>query len=108
MGIADRLKDLKTKATGAAAERSDKLHEAVEKATTVADERTGGKYREHIQKAGAKADSLLEGLKGSEGQAQAEGAASSQAPEAAQAPEAPAEAADRTSPAEGEHSTAAP
>jgi hypothetical protein len=65
MGITDRLKDLKTKAVDATVERSDKIHEAVEKAATTADERTGGKYRERIQQAGAKADSLVDSLKGS-------------------------------------------
>jgi F0F1-type ATP synthase membrane subunit b/b' len=64
MGITDRLKDLKTKAVDATVERSDKIHEAVEKAATTADERTGGKYRERIQQAGAKADSLVDSLKG--------------------------------------------
>jgi DNA-binding protein H-NS len=63
MGLADRLKDLRTKATDATVERSDKIHEAVEKVAATADQRTGGKYREHIQKAGAKADSLVDSLK---------------------------------------------
>jgi hypothetical protein len=75
MGITDRLKDLKTKAVDATVERSDKIHEAVEKAATTADERTGGKYRERIQQAGAKADSLVDSLKGSAQPAGAEEAA---------------------------------
>jgi hypothetical protein len=66
MGIADKLKDLKTKAVDATAEHSDKIHEAVEKAAATADERTGGKYSERIQKAGAKASSLVDGIAGSE------------------------------------------
>jgi adenylate kinase family enzyme len=66
MGIADRLKDLKTKAVDATAERSDKIHEAVEKVATVADERTGGKYHERIQNASAKAGNLVDGLKDSD------------------------------------------
>jgi DNA-binding protein H-NS len=74
MGIADRLKDLKTKATEATVERSDKIHEAVEKATAAADQHTGGKYGERLQKVGAKADSLVEGLRGTDTQAAAEGA----------------------------------
>jgi hypothetical protein len=72
MGIADRLKDLKTKAVDATAERSDKIHEAVEKVATVADERTGGKYHERIQSASAKAGCLVDGLKDSEGEAAAQ------------------------------------
>lgn len=63
MGISDRLKDLKTKATDAAAEHSDKLHEAVDRVATVADERTRGKYSERIQKVGAKADGMVESFK---------------------------------------------
>jgi hypothetical protein len=68
MGIADRLKDLKTKAAEATAEHSDKLHEAVEKVASTADARTGGKYHERIQNAGAKAGSLVDGLAASEQQ----------------------------------------
>jgi hypothetical protein len=73
MGISDRLKDLKTKAVDATVERSDKIHEAVEKVASTADERTGGKYRERIQNASAKAGSLVDGLKGSEQEAGAQG-----------------------------------
>ena len=62
MGLADRLKDLKTKAVDATAERSDKIHEAVEKVATTADERTGGKYHDRIQKAGAKAAGLVDSV----------------------------------------------
>jgi hypothetical protein len=72
MGIADRLKDLKTKAVDATAERSDKIHEAVEKVATVADERTGGKYHERIQNASAKAGGLVDGLKDSDRDASAQ------------------------------------
>ncbi len=74
MGIADRLKDLKTKAVDATAERSDKIHEAVEKVASTADARTGGKYSERIHSASAKAGSLVDGLKGSEEEAAGEGA----------------------------------
>lgn len=63
MGLTDKLKDLRSKAEEAVVERSDQIHNAVEKAATVADERTGGKYSERIQKAGAKADGLLDSLK---------------------------------------------
>ncbi|HSZ14096.1 MAG TPA: antitoxin [Solirubrobacteraceae bacterium] len=62
MGLADRLKDLKAKAVDATAERSDKIHEAVEKVATTADERTGGKYHDRIQKAGAKAAGLVDSV----------------------------------------------
>jgi hypothetical protein len=81
MGIADKLKDLKTKAVDATAEHSDKIHEAVEKAVATADERTGGKYSERIQHAGAKAGSLVDGFAGSEQAPDAQSQAA--APEAA-------------------------
>ncbi len=95
MGLSDRLKDLKTKAVDATAERSDKIHEAVEKVATTADARTGGKYRERIQSASAKAGSLVDGLKGSEEEAPGEGGDAAPvdtqaAPEAGGAGEAPA------------------
>jgi hypothetical protein len=83
MGISDRLKDLKTKATDAAAEHSEKLHEAVDKAATVADQRTGGKYSERIQKVGAKADGLVESIAATDAPAHGEGGQGAQA----QAPE---------------------
>jgi antitoxin protein of toxin-antitoxin system len=66
MGIADKLKDLKTKAVDATVEHNDKIHGAVEKAAATADERTGGKYHDRIQKAGAKASSIVDGFAGSE------------------------------------------
>ena len=91
MGLTDRLKDLKTKATDAAAEHSDKINEAVEKMASTADQRTGGKYHEHIQKAGAKAGDLVEGLKGADGQApaSADGDAATDGQPAADAGEGP-------------------
>jgi hypothetical protein len=91
MGIADKLKELKTKAVDATAEHSDKIHEAVEKVAATADERTGGKYSERIQKAGAKAGSLVDGFAGSE---QQPGASSGDAPsEDALSADAPSEGA---------------
>jgi len=92
MGIADRLKDLKTKAVDATAEHSDKIHEAVEKVATTADQRTGGKYHERIQQAGAKAGGFVDSLKGPEQQAAANG--SDDAPESSAAAE--SDAPDRT------------
>ncbi len=72
MGIADRLNELKSKAVDATVEHSDKIQEAVEKVASTADQRTGGKYHERIEQVGAKAGSLLDGLKGGPGQAGAE------------------------------------
>jgi hypothetical protein len=62
MDIADRLKGLAKQAEDAAVEHKDQLHEAVQKAEAAADQRTQGKYRERIQKAGAKAHALVEKL----------------------------------------------
>ncbi len=64
MGIADRLNELKSKAVDATVEHSDKIQEAVEKVASTANERTGGKYHERVEQAGAKAGSLLDSLKG--------------------------------------------
>jgi hypothetical protein len=104
MGIADRLKDLKTKAVDATAEHSDKIHEAVEKVAATADERTGGKYSQRIQKAGAKAGSLVDGFTGSEQQGAGDGAQADASTPDASTPDAStadaSTAADASSPAE--------
>jgi ElaB/YqjD/DUF883 family membrane-anchored ribosome-binding protein len=68
MGIADRLRNLTKKAEDAAVEHKDQIHEAVQKAETTADQRTGGKYHEQIVKAGDKADAYVENLKPTEGE----------------------------------------
>jgi ElaB/YqjD/DUF883 family membrane-anchored ribosome-binding protein len=75
MGLADRLKGLTKKAEDAAVEHKDQIHQAVEKAEVTADERTGGRYHEQIQKAGAKADSFVDGLGDAEKKPAAEGTA---------------------------------
>jgi ElaB/YqjD/DUF883 family membrane-anchored ribosome-binding protein len=62
MGLADRLKGLSKKAEDATVEHKDQIQQAVQKAEAVAEERTGGKYHEQIRKAGAKADTFVEGL----------------------------------------------
>ena len=58
----------------------------MEKVASTADERTGGKYHERIQKAGAKAGSLVNGFTGSEQQAGTGEAAGAPAEGAADAP----------------------
>jgi len=62
MGLADKLKNLTKKAEDAAAGHKDQMHQAVQKAEAAADQRTGGKYHDQIQKAGAKADAFVDGL----------------------------------------------
>jgi ElaB/YqjD/DUF883 family membrane-anchored ribosome-binding protein len=74
MGIADRLRNLTSKAEDAAVEHKDQIHGAVQKAEAAADQRTQGKYHEQIQKAAAKADALVDSLKETEKPPAAEGA----------------------------------
>jgi antitoxin protein of toxin-antitoxin system len=68
MGLADKIKDLRKKAEDTAVEHKDQLQEGLQKAEAAADQRTGGKYHEQIEKAGAKANAYIEGL--DEGQSQ--------------------------------------
>jgi hypothetical protein len=68
VGIADRLKNLTKRAEDSAAEHKDQIHEAVQKAEAAADERTGGRYHDQIQKAGTKADAFIDNLKAADAQ----------------------------------------
>jgi hypothetical protein len=63
MALGDRLKDLKGKAEEAVLERKDQIEQAVQKAGAVADQRTGGKYHDKIEKAGDRAVGLVDSLK---------------------------------------------
>jgi hypothetical protein len=63
MGFTDKLKDLKGKAEDAAAEHNEQIRGAIQKAATTADQKTGGRYSEKIEQAGAKADTFVGGLK---------------------------------------------
>ncbi len=62
MGLSDKFKDLRSKAEDAVVERKDQIQETVQKVGEAADQRTGGKYHEHIEKAGAKATGFVDGL----------------------------------------------
>jgi hypothetical protein len=62
MGISDRLKDLRSKAEDAVVEHKDQIQQTVAKVGSAADQRTGGKYTEKIQKAGGKAAGFMESL----------------------------------------------
>jgi hypothetical protein len=76
MGLADRLKDLRKTAQQTAVEHEDEIKQALQKAETTVDARTGGKYHDQMQKATAKADALIEGFKQPDGpQSGAEGPA---------------------------------
>ncbi len=67
MGFADKLKDLGDKAKDAAAERKDQINQAVQTAGEVADQRTGGKYRNQISKATQKAEAAVERMTAPDG-----------------------------------------
>jgi MT0933-like antitoxin protein len=62
MGLSGKFKDLRSKAEEAVVERKDQIQETVQKVGEAADQRTGGKYHEHIEKAGAKATGFVDGL----------------------------------------------
>ncbi len=79
MGLADRFKDVTRKAEEKAAEHGEQIRQAAQKAGEAADQHTGGKYSEKIDKAGAKVDSLIDGLRQPASPNPAEGAASSDA-----------------------------
>jgi len=66
MGLTDRFKDLKSKAEDAVVERKDRIQEVVEKTGAAADQRTGGKYHERIQKIGGKATGFVDKLEEAE------------------------------------------
>jgi len=63
MGLTDKFKDLKGKAEDAAAEHSDQIRGAIQKAASTADQKTGGRYSEKIEQVGTKADTFVGGLK---------------------------------------------
>ena len=62
MGLSDRLKDLRSKAEDAVVEHKDQIQQTVQKVGEAADQRTGGKYHEKIQKAGEKATGFVDGI----------------------------------------------
>ena len=62
MGLSDKFKDLRSKAEDAVVERKDQIQQTVQKVGEAADQRTGGKYHDHIEKAGAKATGFVDGL----------------------------------------------
>lgn len=65
MALTDRFKDIKSKAEDAVLERKDQIQQAVQKAGEVADQRTGGKYHDKIEKVGGKALGYVESLEDS-------------------------------------------
>lgn len=69
MAFRDRLKNLTKQAQKAAAEHKDGVRQTVEKAEAAADQQTGGRYHDKIEKAGGKVDAYLEDLESKHGQA---------------------------------------
>lgn|GEM_PF-4640375 len=62
MGLADRIKEATKKAEERAGEHREQIRQAAQKAGAAADQHTGGRYTETIQKASAKVDSFVDGL----------------------------------------------
>jgi hypothetical protein len=62
MGLMDRFKGLTKKAEDAAAAHKEQIDQAVQKVETAADQRTGGQYHDRIQRAGAKAEAIVDRL----------------------------------------------
>ncbi len=57
MGLMDSIK----KMVGKAKDEGDKIADGVDKATDMVDDKTGGKYTEHLDKVDDMADKLREG-----------------------------------------------
>ena len=68
MGFLDRFKKNKMvdQATDLAAKHGDKVVEGVDKATDVADDKTGGKFSEHLEKVDDFAEKAVDKLDGDE------------------------------------------
>ncbi len=62
MGLTDKLKNLSKKAETLAVEHKDQIQSATQKAEQAIDKRTGGRYHDKIEQAGAKADGMLDRL----------------------------------------------
>jgi hypothetical protein len=62
----DKIKSMfgGSKAKELAAEHGDKVVQGVDKATDVVDDKTGGKYTEHLQKADDATEAAVDKLKG--------------------------------------------
>ena len=69
MGFGDKFKDLAKQAQEAVAEHKEQIAEAVERASVVADQRTGGKYTDKITRAGQTADRVVDKLSTSDQEA---------------------------------------
>ncbi|MBO0769707.1 MAG: antitoxin [Solirubrobacterales bacterium] len=75
MAFVDNLKDLANKAQGAVSQNHDKIHSVIDKAASTADQRTGGKYSDQLNKVSDKAKSTVSNVAANSGQDSANGAA---------------------------------
>jgi MT0933-like antitoxin protein len=89
MALTDRFKDFKSKAEEAVVERKDQIQGAVQKAGEVADQRTGGKYHDKIEKAGGKALGYVDSLDANKEASPAEDGSSASGSTAAEEPSSP-------------------
>lgn len=86
MGFGDKFKDLAKQAQDAVAERKDQIAEAVDRASVVADQRTGGKYSDKIAKVGQKAHGVVEKVAGEPGAGEPDPSATGEPPASGQQP----------------------
>jgi len=97
MGFGDKFKDLAKQAQDAVAEHKEQIVQAVDNASVLADQRTGGKYTDKIAKVGQKAEQAVEKMSSSDAEAGSEGPAFDEGP--ADATEQPSSAAATEQPA---------
>ena len=67
MGLGDKFKDLAKQAQETVAEHKDEIHDALDKASVAADQKTHGKYTDKIAKMGQKAGEAVDKVSGGEG-----------------------------------------
>ncbi len=91
MGISDKLSELAKKAQDAVVEHEGQINQALDRAQLVADQQTGGRYREQITKAGETTRAYVQRLKPEP--AGPDSAPESSGPKSASEPPAPGEAA---------------
>ena len=60
MGLEDKFKDLAKQAQDAVAEHKDEIHDALDKASLAADQKTHGKYTDKIAKMSEKAGEAVD------------------------------------------------
>lgn len=64
MGFMDSIKGMMGKGKDLAAEHEDAIQDGIDKAADMADDKTGGKYSDHIETGAEKAKEVVEGLDG--------------------------------------------